>query len=177
MNRLGGGLVPKHQLGERDMLLAYLERQRELVFWKCSGLSDEAAHSVATPSGMTVAGIVQHLENVERSWWRRHFAGQQGLAFAWGDDQEDAGMTVAPDVPLADVLARYRLEIALCDDVIATHDLDDRGALRDHSLRWVLLHLVEEISRHLGHLDLLCELADGRTGEEPDDAPPPGADA
>ncbi|HUR52005.1 MAG TPA: DinB family protein [Mycobacteriales bacterium] len=174
---LGGGLMPGHQLGERDMLLAYLERQRELVFWKCLGLDDEAARTVSTPSGMTVAGIVQHLENVERSWWRKHFAGQLGLTFDWTDDPEDAGMTVAPGVSLSDLLSRYRAEIARCDEVIAAHQLDDIGALRDHSLRWILLHLVEEIGRHLGHLDLLCELADGRIGEEPEGAPHPGVDA
>jgi len=174
--RLGGSLIPRHQLGERDMLLGYLERQRELVFWKCLGLDDEAARTVSTPSGMTVAGIVQHLENVERGWWRRHFAGQEGLSFDWADDPDDAGMSVPEGVTLEQLLARYRAEIALCDEVVAAHDLDDTSVLRDHSLRWIVLHLIEEIGRHLGHLDLLCELADGRTGEEPPGAPPPGVD-
>jgi hypothetical protein len=173
---LGGGLMPRHALGERDMLLAYLERQRELVFWKCEGLAEELARTVATPSGMTVSGIVQHLENVERSWWRRHFAGQEGLSFDWSDDRDDAGMTVPEGVTLEQLLARYRAEIALCDEVIAAHDLDDRGALRDHTLRWILLHLIEEIGRHLGHLDVLREQADGDVGEEPEGAPPPGVD-
>jgi len=168
--------MPRHRLGERDMLLAYLERQRELVFWKCEGLAEDLAHSVTTPSGMSIAGVVQHLENVERSWWRRHFAGQEGLTFDWSDDRDDAGMAVADGVTLADLLTRYRTEIALCDDVIAQHDLDDSGAMRDHTLRWILLHLIEEIGRHLGHLDLLRELADGVVGEEPEGAPPPGVD-
>lgn len=169
---LGGGLVPRHQLAERDMLLAYLQRQRDLVFWKLHGLDDEQARTVATPSGMTAAGIVLHLENVERSWWRRHFAGQQ-VQVVW--DQTDEDMTL-PTGTLADALAAYRAEVALCDEVIAGAALDDVGASRDHSLRWVLLHLVEEISRHLGHLDVLAELADGRVGEEPDGAPPAGVD-
>jgi hypothetical protein len=171
---LGGGLIPGHRLGERDMLLAYLARQRELVFWKLDGLSDEAARAVATPSGMGVHGIVQHLESVERSWLRKHFAGQQDLRFAWGEGADDAGMVVAPDVTLATLLADYRAEIALCDEVVAAADLDQGGVTRDHTLRWILLHLIEEVGRHVGHLDLLAELADGRTGEEPDDAPPPG---
>ncbi|MGZ6826308.1 MAG: mycothiol transferase, partial [Mycobacteriales bacterium] len=73
---LGGGLAPGHRLGERDLLLAYLARQRELVLWKLDGLDDDAARAVSTPSGLTVHGIVRHLENVERSWWRQHVAGE-----------------------------------------------------------------------------------------------------
>ena len=173
---LGGGLIPRHQLGERDMLLAYLERQRELVFWKLAGLDDAVARTTATPTGMTAPGIVQHLVGVERSWLRRHFAGQEGLSFPWGEDPEDAGMTVAEGVTLAQLLRDYREEIARCDEVIAAADLDQVGATRDHTLRWILVHLVEEISRHLGHLDVLAAVADGRVGEAPDGAPVPGDD-
>jgi hypothetical protein len=174
---LGPGLEPLHQLGERAMLLAFLQRQRELVFWKLEGLSDAAARSVSTSTGLTVHGIVRHLENVERSWWRRHFAGQPDLRFDWTDEDPDGELHVPADVALADLLAAYRAEIALCDEVIAAASLDDVGALRDHSLRWVVLHMTEETARHLGHLDLLRELADGATGEEPEGAPPPGVDA
>ena len=173
---LGGGLNPRHQLGERDMVLAYLERQRELVFWKCAGLSDEAARGPASPTGLTIHGIVRHLENVERSWFRRHFAGQGGLAFDWTDEDPDGDLHVPAGVTLESLLSAYRVEIGLCDEVIAAHGFDDTSATRSHSLRWILLHLIEEIGRHLGHLDLLCELADGRMGEEPDGAPPPGVD-
>ena len=174
---LGGGLVPRHQLGERDLLVAYLQRQRELVFWKLDGLDEEAARRTATPTGMTAPGIVQHLAGVERSWLRRHFAGQQGLDFPWDETAEDdAGMAVPEGVTLAQLLADYRAETVLCDEVVAASDLDQVGQTRDHTLRWVLVHLVEEISRHVGHLDVLAELADGRVGEEPDGAPPPGQD-
>jgi uncharacterized damage-inducible protein DinB len=166
---LGGGLIPKHQLAERDMLLAYLERQRELVLWKCSGLDDTAARAQQTPTGLTIHGIVRHLAGVERGWLREHFAGEPKERV-----RDDEFLPQQDSLP--DLLTAYREECARCDEVVAAHDLDDLSALRDHSLRWVLLHLVEETSRHLGHLDLLCELADGRTGEEPDTAPPPGVD-
>lgn len=169
---LGGGLVPHHQLGERDALLAYLQRQRELVLWKVEGLDDELARTVRTPSGATVAGLVRHLENVERGWWRRHFAGED-VALDW-DGAEDGDDMPVPAESLAAVCASYRAETARCDEVIAGAHLDQVGAMRDHTLRWVLLHLVEETARHLGHLDLLAELADGRVGEEPEGAPPPG---
>jgi uncharacterized damage-inducible protein DinB len=166
---LGGGLIPRHQLAERDLLLAYLQRQRELVRWKCAGLDEDAARGQSTPTGLTIHGVVRHLAGVERGWLREHFAG--GPKERVRDDE------FLPQADsLADLLAAYREECARCDEVIAAHDLDDVSAHRDHSLRWILLHLVEETSRHLGHLDVLCEQADGRTGEEPDTAPPPGVD-
>lgn len=170
---LAGGFNPRHQLGERDMLLAFLARQRAIVFWKCEGLSDEAARAISTASGLTVHGIVRHLENAERWWWRWRFAGQEDLRFDWTDEDPDGELHVPADVRLADLLVAYRAEIEACDAVVAAHGLDDVAVRTDHTLRWVLMHLVEEISRHLGHLDLLCEQADGRTGDEPR----PGVDA
>lgn len=168
MSGLSGGFEAAHQLDERDMLLAFLQRQRELVHWKCVGLTDEAARSVSTASGLTIHGIVRHLENVERSWLRHNFAGQADLSFDWTDADPDGELHVPDDVALTELLAAYRHETSLCDEVIAAAALDSVAARRDHSLRWILLHLIEELSRHLGHLDLLCELADGRTGEEPE---------
>ncbi len=165
--RLGDAFIPEHRLGERDMLLAYLDRQRELVFWKLEGLSDDAARAVSTASGLTIHGLVRHLESVERWWVRDRFAGQVGLHYAWTDEDPDGELHVPADVTLESLLAAYREEIAHCDAVLAHADLDQAAVHRDHSLRWILLHLIEEISRHLGHLDLLAELADGRVGEEP----------
>lgn len=166
---LGGSLIPKHQLGERELLLAYLERQRELVQWKCQGLSDEAARKVATPSGLTVHQIVRHLAGVERGWISEHFADQPRERKRDSEFHDDG-------TSLADLLAGFRAETSQSDEIIAAHSLDDVSQNRDHSLRWILLHLIEETSRHLGQLDLLTELADGRTGEEPEGAPPPGVD-
>lgn len=157
---LGPGLEPLHQLGEREMLLAYLQRQRELVQWKCEGLYDDAARAVSTPTGLTVHVIVRHLAGVERGWLLEGFAGEPA------ERVRDEEFSV-PDHSLADLLAAYREQARRSDEVIAAHDLDETGVVRDHSLRWMLLHLIEETSRHLGHLDLLCELADGRTGEGP----------
>lgn len=168
------GLVPPHQGDERTLLLDYLTRQRELVLWKLDGLPDEAARGVSSPTGLTIHGLVRHLENVERSWIRKHFAGQEGLHFDWTDEDPDGDLHVPDDVRLTDLLDAYRTEIAHCDAVIAHAGLDQVSVHRDHNLRWVLLHLVEEIGRHMGHLDLLAELADGRAGEEPEGAPPPG---
>jgi uncharacterized damage-inducible protein DinB len=153
--------------GEREMLLAYLQRQRDLVVWKLENLSDDDARNVATPSGLTIHGLVHHLQDVERFWLRRWFAGQRGLPVT-GIDENHVGEPRAPEgVRLTDLLTTYVQESQRCDEVVAAHELDDVEAEGPRTLRWVLHHLCEETARHLGHLDLLCELADGRTGEEP----------
>lgn len=153
--------------GEREMLLGYLQRQRDLVAWKLADLSDADAQNVATPSGMTIHGVVNHLIDVERSWVRRWFAGEPGVQVEGIDANHVVEPSVAPEgVTLTELLGRYAEESRRCDVVIAAHRLDDAAADAPNTLRWILHHLVEETARHLGHLDLLCELADGRTGED-----------
>jgi uncharacterized damage-inducible protein DinB len=152
---------------ERAMLLAYLQRQRDLIAWKVNGLPDDQARSVATPSGMTIHGIVRHLEKAERYWLLRWFAGQQGPDLDCIGESLDDDMRVPEGIALADLLANYATETRRCDEVVAAHRLDDLEATGPRTLRWILHHLIEETSRHLGHLDLLRELADGQTGEEP----------
>lgn len=162
-----GVTEPAHRGEEATALLGFLRRQRELVAWKVAGASETALRSVSTPSGLTAPGVVRHLTNVERSWVRDVFAGQDGLVFDWTDDDPDGELHVPDGVRMEQLLAEYAAEAARCDVVVAAHDLDDVSARRGFSLRWVLLHLLEETARHLGHLDLLRELADGSTGEEP----------
>lgn len=152
---------------ERTQLVGFVRRQRELVRWKLEGLTDEQARAAATPSGLTVHGLVNHLAHVDRWWVRDRFAGQEGLLYDWSERDPDGELHVAPDARLADLLAAYAAEGERCDAVVAAAGLDDRCVHGDRSLRWVLLHLVEETSRHLGHLDLLVELAGGRLGDEP----------
>lgn len=162
-----GVTEPAHRGDEGTALLGFLRRQRELVAWKVSGASEAALRSVSTPSGLTAHGVVRHLTNVERDWLRDVFAGQDELTFDWTDEDPDGELHVPDGVTMQRLLADYAAEAALCDAVVAAHDLDDVSARRGFSLRWILLHLLEETARHLGHLDLLRELADGSTGEEP----------
>ena len=157
---LDQNLIPQHALPERELLLAYLQRQRELVFWKCDGLDEDAAKGQSTPTGLTIHGIVRHLTGVERGWIREHFAGEP-------EERVREEEFWVPTQSLPELVEGYRAEIAASDEVIAAHDLDDIAARGDNSLRWIVVHLIEEISRHVGHLDLLCELAHRRTGEEP----------
>ena len=169
---VGGVAEAAHRGDERTTLLGFLQRQRDLVAWKVEGASDDVLRSVGTPTGLTVHGLVRHLEHVERSWLREVFAGEQDLEYAWTDEDPDGELAVPADVTMAQLLEAYAAESRRCDAVVAAaRDLDVVAATRPYSLRWILLHLVEETARHLGHLDLLREQADGRTGEEPDADP------
>ncbi|WP_432533681.1 DinB family protein [Kineococcus arenarius] len=157
-----------HHGDERTTVLGVLQRQRDLVAWKLRGADEDALRSATTPSGMGPHGLVRHLTNVERSWLRDVFAGEEGLEFDWSDDDPDGEWRVPADVGVEQLLAEYAAESRRCDAVVvAAASLDATAHKRDFSLRWILLHLVEETARHLGHLDLLREQADGSTGEEP----------
>ena len=165
----GGVTEPAHVGDERTTLMGFLQRQRDLVAWKVREASDETLASVRTPSGLTLHGIVKHLENVERGWFRRFFAGETGLRFDWTEDDPDGDFR-AEGVPMADLLAAYAAETARCDAVIAAAPSLDATATDEdgtYSLRWILVHMIEETGRHLGHMDLLREHADGAVGEEP----------
>jgi uncharacterized damage-inducible protein DinB len=171
-NGLRGGVTePAHLGDERTTLLGFLQRQRDLVAWKVSEAPDETLASVRVPSGLTLHGIVRHLTNVERSWFREFFAGETGLDFDSSDEDPDGDFR-AEGVPMNDLLAAYAAETALCDEVIAaTPTLDATATTSDgahtFSLRWVIAHMIEETGRHLGHMDLLREQADGAVGEDP----------
>lgn len=157
-----------HHGDERTTCLGVLQRQRDLVAWKLGGATEQVLNSAATPSGMGLHGLVRHLTNVERSWLRDVFAGQHDLRYDWTEDDPEAEWRVSADTTMTDLLADYAEESRRCDAVVtAAPSLDVTSTSRDRSMRWILLHLVEETARHLGHIDLLRERADGSTGEEP----------
>jgi uncharacterized damage-inducible protein DinB len=157
-----------HHGDERTALVGVLQRQRDLVSWKLRDAPDEVVDAPTTPTGMSLPGIVRHLTNVERSWLREVFSGQQNLAYDWTEEDPEAEWRVPSGTKMADLLAAYAAESRRCDAVVtAARSLDVVSAERDMSLRWILLHLIEETARHLGHIDILREQADGSTGEEP----------
>lgn len=164
----GGVAEAAHRGDERTTLLGFLQRQRDLVAWKVRDASDDVLRSVSTPTGLTLHGVVRHLEHVERYWIRDVFAGEEGLAYAWTDEDPDGDLHVPAGMSMAQLLTDCAEESARCDAVIhAAPSLDAVSVRRGFSLRWILMHLVEETSRHLGHIDLLREQADGAVGEEP----------
>lgn len=162
---------PPFVADERTQLVGWLDLQRALVRWKCEGLSEADAHRAVLPSSplMTMAGVVSHLRWTEHCWFEVLFLNRPPEANPqFWDEPEDADMIV-DDVPIARLLDEYDAQCAASNETIAAHSLDDVGQLPDlpagtASLRWMLLHMLEETARHVGHLDAIRELLDGRTG-------------
>ncbi|MFC4492675.1 DinB family protein [Streptomyces ovatisporus] len=168
-----GRAIPPVHAGERAMLESWLDFHRATLALKCEGLDDVQLRTVsAEPSPMTLLGLVQHMAEVERSWFQRVFAGLDvpKVHEACGDD----GFALSPDRGIGEALAAWRQEIARGREFTAHASLDDAGDLPDEdaaymgdksvSLRWILIHLIEEYARHNGHADLLRERIDGVTG-------------
>jgi uncharacterized damage-inducible protein DinB len=164
-----GGITEAAHLGdERTTLLGFLQHQRDVVAWKVGNSPDEVLRSVSTSTGLTLHGLVRHLEHVERYWFREIFAGEDDLPYAWTDEDPDGEFHVPEDVAMTDLLRAYAEESARCDAVIsAAPSLDAVSVRRNSSLRWIIVHLIEETARHLGHIDLLREQADGQVGYRP----------
>ncbi|WP_326698146.1 DinB family protein [Streptomyces sp. NBC_01754] len=168
-----GRTVPPPHAGERAMLESWLDFHRETLEVKCRGLDDRQLRTAsAEPSRMTLLGLVQHAAEVERNWFQRVFAGLDVKPVYPGNTD---GFTLSPRRGLDEATAVWRREIARGREVIAQASLDDAGKLSDAeaalvgggpglSLRWILVHMIEEYARHNGHADLLRERIDGVTG-------------
>lgn len=155
---------------ERTTLATLLDYARATVHAKCAGISEEDARRapLSTSPLMTISGLVSHLRWVEYSWFEVVFLGQENEG-PWTDDDPDREMRIATAIPIAELLADYESVCALYRELVASHDLDTqaKAALSTGekvTLRWILLHLIEETARHNGHIDILREMADGVTG-------------
>jgi uncharacterized damage-inducible protein DinB len=146
-------------------LSAFLDYLRETVLWKLDGLSDDDARRAMVPSGTSLGGIVKHLAFVERFWFQGVFAGA-GVAFPWNEDDPDADWRVDSWETVSGLTEFYREEIARSREISAGVPLSRRAAHPEYgmSLRWILVHMIEETARHAGHADILREMIDGRTG-------------
>jgi uncharacterized damage-inducible protein DinB len=152
--------APRVHGGERETVLALLQYQRDSLAHKVSGVSDEAARRSPVASGTTLLWLVKHMAHAESLWILRRFAGQ---------DIELPDEAVSPGDAVASAVEAYRTTWGRIDAVVAaTPNLDESCRAVDGgellSLRWVLLHLLEETARHAGHADILRELIDGHTG-------------
>ncbi|MBT2401853.1 DinB family protein [Streptomyces sp. ISL-100] len=155
---------------ERASLATFLDYVRDTARAKCDDVSQEDARSAPLPGSplMTLCGLISHLHWVEYYWFQVVFLGEEDEG-PWTDEDPDREMRIALDVPLADLLSAYDAQCAQYRKLVAGHDLDTEAQrARDNgkrvNLRWIMLHLIEETARHNGHLDILRELADGRTG-------------
>jgi uncharacterized damage-inducible protein DinB len=147
---------------EMTMARAWLVHLRGGVVLKLDDLDDEQLRWRPAPTANSLGAIAVHLGYVERLWVRAIFAGEP-MDMAWRQR-----MFELPDGwSVADVVAFYRAETAAADavlDAAPSFDLPSRGPMRPTTLRWVVTHLIEEIARHAGHMDITRELIDGRTG-------------
>ncbi|MFL6073021.1 MAG: DinB family protein [Mycobacteriales bacterium] len=155
---------------ERTTLATFLDYARATARAKCAGISAADSRRAVLPDSplMTVSGLISHLTWVEYWWFQVVFLGEEDGG-PWTEEDPDREMRIALDVPLDRLLAEYEAQAERYRELVAAHGLDEQGrrTIRDGgtvTLRWILFHLVEETSRHNGHLDILRELLDGVVG-------------
>jgi uncharacterized damage-inducible protein DinB len=162
---------------ETATLLGFLDYQRATLAWKCSGLDAAGLEATVAASSMTLGGLLKHLAYVEDLWCSRWLLGRDPAppwdTVDWKADPDWDWHSAAEDTPeqlqriWQDAVARSR---SLVTEALAGGGLERLARRtwpdgRAPSLRWILLHLVEEYARHNGHADLLRESVDGLTGE------------
>lgn len=165
---------PDNTGDELTLLTQFLDFQRATVVLKCEGLTQAQLAARIEPSTLTLAGLLKHLALVEDSWFGERLRGLD-IGAPWSsvdwDATPDWDFDSAVDDTPADLLALYEAACARSRESVTTvGDLDTvmvqanrRGEY--FSLRWILLHMIEETARHAGHADLLRETIDGATGE------------
>jgi uncharacterized damage-inducible protein DinB len=156
---------PARVTDERAMYQGWLDFHRGTLLWKGAGLSDEQLKTASvSPSTMTLLGLLRHMAEVERWWFRTKAAGLQ-LPDLYSPEDADFD-NVASAVVEQDV-AHFSAECLAADEAVRTKSLDDtfEGRNGPISLRWVYVHMIEEYARHNGHADLLRECIDGATGD------------
>ena len=162
---------PPGEGDERATLAAFLRWQRGTLELKCSGLdAADLARRAVEPSSMSLLGLVRHLADVERAWFKRTLASLDAPPrFRSAADPDGGFDSAVPDPKVVEeAWAAWREEVAFADEFVANApDLNVTGITRYQntvSLRWVLVHMVEEYARHNGHADLLREHIDGAVG-------------
>jgi len=156
---------------ERTTLTAFLDYYREAVKGKLRGVSEEDARRRLVPSETTLAGIVKHLCRVEASWFQHRLAqipAEELPALGWIADDPQGDFRVGPDEDRGSLIARYDAQCDLSRQIAGRFDLDHvvpHPHLGEVSMRWILVHMIEETARHAGHADILREQIDGTTGD------------
>jgi uncharacterized damage-inducible protein DinB len=157
---------PAFVLDERAMLEGWLDFHRMTLLLKCEGLTDEQRKARPVPtSRLSLHGLVRHMADVERQWFRRVLA-QERIAYHYDYSvDEDAEFAVGDAEWEAD-LALWQAACEAARASAASRGLDDAGERRGDavSLRWIFNHMIEEYARHNGHADLIRELVDGAVG-------------
>jgi Protein of unknown function (DUF664) len=169
---------PPGQAGEAEMLVAFLEYYRASLLLKAEGLTDEQARTpTVPPSDLNIMGLIRHMTEVERNWFQRWMikADAPGIYYDGDDDpDEDHDLHPGADDTLADAISVFEREVDISRQITAGSTPDTAAiyvgesvhwAGFNPSLRWILIHMIEEYARHCGHADLLRERIDGVVGD------------
>ncbi|WUJ73606.1 DinB family protein [Kribbella soli] len=158
---------------ERVQLIGWLDLQRSFVRMKCQGLTEEDAHRKVLPTSplMSLASLVAHLRWNEWSWFQLNLMGVPDTGQTpWTEGGHPDAEMFVDDIPLAQLLDEYDAECKRSNDTIAPLDLGsvEQGPYAAKgeaaSLRYILCHMIEETARHVGHMDIIREIVDGKTG-------------
>jgi uncharacterized damage-inducible protein DinB len=162
---------PASILDERPMLEGWLDYHRATLAWKCEGLTPEQLRERSVPpSSLSLLGLVRHMAEVERAWFRRRLEGADAPPRTYSEDNPDGDFDDVDTADPAEAFAFWEEECRHARELVAaTPSLDELGKGLRHgepvSLRWILTHMIEEYARHNGHADLLRERIDGATGD------------
>ncbi|MFI9583222.1 DinB family protein [Streptomyces sp. NPDC052236] len=162
---------PSTLAAEREMLDGWLDYHRATLEMKCADLNDERLRQAsAPPSEMSLLGLVRHMAEVERGWFRNVLAGE-GVDSLYSEEDRDGDFHVTEQHTYAEAYAAWQAEIVRARELAAVHGLDDVGKAPSRrtgetfNLRWIMTHMIEEYARHNGHADLIRERIDGATGD------------
>jgi uncharacterized damage-inducible protein DinB len=163
---------PAQNAGEREMLTGWLEHHRGILIWKCADLTaEQLRRRAAPPSTLSLLGLVRHMAEVERGWFRAVFLGDGVPDLYDRSADEDADFNGVDQADPAETFSDFERECAASRQVLAqaasldvlSKETSERTG-QPWSLRWIVTHMIEEYARHNGHADLLRERVDGTTG-------------
>ncbi|MFD7709121.1 DinB family protein [Streptomyces sp. NPDC059785] len=164
--------TPATDTDERSMLEGWLDYHRTTLAMKCEGLDDDRLRTAAVaPSDLTLLGLVRHMAEVERIWFRKVLTGDDVGPLYFSDEDPDGEFRLSASDTWAEAHAAWQAEIDAARHNAARFALDDthlgtsRLTTRPISLRWIYTHMIEEYARHNGHADLIRQCIDGTTGE------------
>lgn len=148
------------------MLVAFLDFYRSVMIRKVEGVDHQGLRMSPVESGTCLGGLIKHLADVERTWFQERWAGRP-VQPSTAEDDPDAGFRVEEGDTADSLIDAYREECDVSREIVASGSLDDtimspRGEM---SLRWILVHMIEETARHAGHADLVREMVDGSVGD------------
>ncbi|MER6068352.1 DinB family protein [Streptomyces sp. NPDC001852] len=162
---------PAPTAGERAMLEGWLDYHRRTLAWKCEGLTDEQLRTASVPpSELSLMGLVRHLAECERGWFRKVLVGDDPGPIYYTEEDRDGEFHLTEADTWQEAYTTWQAEIEIARRNAAGFELDDlskgRSRFRDEpfTLRWIYTHMIEEYARHNGHADLIRERIDGATG-------------